>query len=231
MFIEIVIPLYFLISIIYSIINRKKIKISKKKTPLLLMTWKKFGILVIAWFVAVVLHNMIYAFFIWTFNIEFEEPEIKFAKHSEFHDQLGELVEQAQHIQVLEEKPTALPTAPAPKPEVLTKLPEAPPVPQSLRAKMNFLDLKKLNPLLQDQTITMIQCEGSDSPIKINKQGQIQETQIILTYEEIREIIQKFSLRAQAPLTQPIFKAETGNLAITATLSHESEPSFVIVRK
>jgi len=72
--VEILIPLYFLISIIYTLINRKKIKKTKKKTPLLQLTWKKFGILVIAWVIAVVLHNLIYAFFLGIFKIEFEEP-------------------------------------------------------------------------------------------------------------------------------------------------------------
>jgi hypothetical protein len=78
MVVEIIIPLYFLISIINTISKNKKTKdkakISEKKTPLLYITWKKTGILIILWIVAVVLHNLTYAFFLGVLGIEFEEP-------------------------------------------------------------------------------------------------------------------------------------------------------------
>ena len=70
--IEIVIPLYFLISIIYSFKNRKKVKVVR--TPFFYLTWRKTGIVILLWIIAVVLHNLIYAFFVYFFKIEFEEP-------------------------------------------------------------------------------------------------------------------------------------------------------------
>jgi len=68
------IPLYLLISLFYTKIIRK-IKLKKsKKTNLFLLSWKKTGIALIVWVVAVVIHNMIYAFFVGVLGIEFEEP-------------------------------------------------------------------------------------------------------------------------------------------------------------
>ena len=40
----------------------------------LLLSWKRFILLVVIWIVAVVMHNLIYAFFIGVLGIEFEEP-------------------------------------------------------------------------------------------------------------------------------------------------------------
>jgi len=39
-----------------------------------LLNWKKVLIIVVAWFLAVILHNMIYAFIMYFFKVDFEEP-------------------------------------------------------------------------------------------------------------------------------------------------------------
>jgi hypothetical protein len=90
--ISIGIPVYLLLSFVYTIII-KKVKF-KKSTPQaypeksskkiftrgknkfdkwFLLSWKKVGIILISWVGAVVIHNMIYAFFIGVLGIEFEE--------------------------------------------------------------------------------------------------------------------------------------------------------------
>jgi len=71
------IPLYLLISLFYTIVNKKKIKkrkkIKNKFDKFLLMNWRNAGILLIAWIIAVVIHNLSYAFFLGVLGIEFEE--------------------------------------------------------------------------------------------------------------------------------------------------------------
>lgn len=67
------IPLYLLITLVYSFAI-KKIKFKKsKRTNLFLLSWKKTGIALIAFVIAVVIHNLIYAFFLGILGIEFEE--------------------------------------------------------------------------------------------------------------------------------------------------------------
>ncbi|MCK5043583.1 hypothetical protein KAR52_01100 [Candidatus Pacearchaeota archaeon] len=72
--ISIGIPAYLLCSLFYTAVIRK-IKLKKtKKTNFFLLTWKKTGITLMIWVGAVVIHNLVYAFFLGVFNIEFEEP-------------------------------------------------------------------------------------------------------------------------------------------------------------
>ena len=61
--VEILIPLYFLISIIHTLPIRKKVKIPRKKTNIFLLSWRKTGIMIIAWILAVFFHNLVYALF------------------------------------------------------------------------------------------------------------------------------------------------------------------------
>ena len=90
------------------------------------------------------------------------------------------------------------------------------------------IDLGKLNDFVSDSSVSLIQCDGSNSNIKIAKQGQLSETDISLEEEEIRDIIQKFADRAGKPLTEPIFKAKVLNLSMTAVISSFAGSKFVI---
>ncbi len=68
------IPLYLLITLVYTFAI-KKIRFKKsKKTNFFLLSWKKTGIALIAFVIAVVIHNLAYAFFLGILGIEFEEP-------------------------------------------------------------------------------------------------------------------------------------------------------------
>lgn len=94
--------------------------------------------------------------------------------------------------------------------------------------KFISLDLGKLNPFIQDNTVTLIQCDGADLPVKITKEGRIYETIIKLTEDEIKTIIHRFADRAGLALTEPIFKATVGNMSITAITSTFAGTKFVI---
>lgn len=117
--------------------------------------------------------------------------------------------------------------APLP-PTFKTIQPRVPMVPISL---VSLPDFGKINELIRDGGISIIQCDGPDTNVKINKGGKIEKTEITLDEQEIRNIIRKFSERAEKELTQPIFKASLANLEITAISSDFSGDRFVISRK
>ncbi len=72
--ISIGIPLYLLVSFFYTRIIRK-IKLKKsKKTNFFLLSWKKAGIVLIVWIVAVVIHNFGSAIISAILGREFDEP-------------------------------------------------------------------------------------------------------------------------------------------------------------
>lgn len=118
-----------------------------------------------------------------------------------------------------------------PKPPKLTPawpLPAPPKVPAPKATLATAIDLGKLNPLIQEASISIIQCEGSNLPVKITKEGKVLDTVIKLTETEIKDIIYKFSARAGLALTEPVFKATIGNLTITAVISAFAGSKFVI---
>ncbi len=97
---------------------------------------------------------------------------------------------------------------------VPTKLPE------------NF-SLGKLDILIRDPRVTVIECSGPLSQIIARTSGRRTITQIALTKEEIDKIIEEFSRHAKIPALEGNFKAAVGNLIINAVISKE-KTSFII---
>ncbi|MCX8194289.1 MAG: hypothetical protein N3G19_02935 [Candidatus Pacearchaeota archaeon] len=124
----------------------------------------------------------------------------------------------------LPKPPKLTPTWPLPPPPKITRAPAVPKIP----AVAPYLDLDKLNTFIQDTTVTMIQCDGANLPIKIKKEGKLQETVVTLTEDEIKLIIKKFADRTNQPISEPIFKTQLGNIAITAIISSYAGSKFVI---
>lgn len=119
---------------------------------------------------------------------------------------------------------------PLPRPPILAKhwpLPPIPPAPA--RAAIIAFDLGKLNSLIADPTIKVIQCDGPNIPIKITKETQ-EQTAIMLGENEIRSTIKKFADRAGQAISEPIFKATVGNLTISAIISAFAKAKFVITK-
>jgi len=172
---------------------------------------------------------------------EITEKENKERLH-EIKDDLISLEEEAEQIQGLEEKAVSEQVATpvlAPKTEKTIQTIALPPAPSFSKIhvpippgkKIDFLDLGNLNQLVSDPEITLIQCDGANSPVKVNKKNQSINTNIHLDEQEIREIIKKFSFRAGVQVTEPVFKTEINHLAITAVIPEFSSPKFIIVRK
>lgn len=123
----------------------------------------------------------------------------------------------------LPKPPKITPTWPLPPPLKITKAPT-----QIAPAVAPTIDLGKLNTFIQDATVMMIQCDGANLPIKIKKEGKLQETVVTLSEDEIKLIIKKFADRTNQPILEPIFKTQLGNLTITAVISAYAGSKFVI---
>ena len=89
------------------------------------------------------------------------------------------------------------------------------------------IDLGKLNPLIKDPAVSLIECNGSDEKI-IVRIPSIKTTSIILSKEEINDIIKKFSETAKIPVSEGIFKVAVGRLILTAVVSEVTETKFII---
>jgi hypothetical protein len=90
------------------------------------------------------------------------------------------------------------------------------------------LDLGKLNPLISDETITMIQCDGANLPLKIIKERRTEEIDMVLSEEDIRSMITRFAQAAGVPVSEPIFTARINNLTLSSQISVFAGTKFVI---
>ncbi|MBS3073602.1 hypothetical protein J4465_02305 [Candidatus Pacearchaeota archaeon] len=106
-----------------------------------------------------------------------------------------------------------------------------PMVPIAPIALVSLPDFGKIDELIRGEDISIVQCDGPNTNVKVNHGGKIEKTEIILDEQEIKNIIRKFAERAEKELTQPIFKANLGNLEITAISSDFSGNRFVITKK
>jgi hypothetical protein len=184
-------------------------------------------------------------------KIEFPVTKKSFS-HPDFPHPEKQLIKEAQKISILEER-----SIPVPRPVLLPQIQQKikptimqialPPPPRyisrdSLQNNNKnsrfansknislFIDLGQLNILINDQETTLIQCDGINQPLRINKAGKLILTDMALDEREIMDIINKFSLRSQTPVTEPIFRANTEHLAITAIISSLGS-KFVIIKR
>jgi len=92
-------------------------------------------------------------------------------------------------------------------------------------------DLGKLNPLIADDVITTIQCDGANLPLKIIRERRTEEISLVLGEDEIRSVIRAFSAASGQPVTEPIFTAQANDLQISAQISVFQGTRFVIRKK
>ena len=138
------------------------------------------------------------------------------------------LIKRLPRQNVLTIKPPKL--KPLPKPRRLT-IPEThlPPHLQYLKPKLTQreLDLGKLNPLINDPVIKTIECPGPDKPIIVHTPIQ-KPTKIILSKEEIDEVINKFSEATKIPVEEGVIKIVAGKLILSAIVSEVVGSKFII---
>ncbi|MGY4884481.1 MAG: hypothetical protein ACP5NZ_02780 [Nanobdellota archaeon] len=90
------------------------------------------------------------------------------------------------------------------------------------------IDLAKLNPLINDPMVNTIECYGSEENIVVKGRMGTKKTPIILTKEEIDDIIQRFSRETKIPVQEGVFKVVAGRLILLAIISEVVGSKFVI---
>ena len=135
------------------------------------------------------------------------------------------------------QRPMISPIRPMIKP-----LPEAPTIPMTpeittlselkpeYHEKPKGFFLGKIEMLLQDPFIQSLECPGPGKNILIKKYNQINVTKMVLSKDDINEVIENFSKQAKIPLAGGILKAAVGDLVISAVTSEFAGSRFIINR-
>lgn len=92
------------------------------------------------------------------------------------------------------------------------------------------IDLGKLNPLVKDPFVDLIECSGEDENIVINGRMGTKNTDINLNKDEIQEIINKFSKSSKIPVQEGIYRVVFGKLMLNAIISNLASLKFVITK-
>jgi len=109
-----------------------------------------------------------------------------------------------------------------PQPRLPQRLQYIQPAPSNIQ-----LDLGKLNPLIQDSAVQSIECNGAEETILVRVPME-RNTGILLTNEEIDDIIYRFSEAAKIPITEGIFRVAVGKLILSAIVSSVIGSKFII---
>ena len=91
-------------------------------------------------------------------------------------------------------------------------------------------ELEKINFLISDPRVTVIECPGPDRFSLARSSGITSMTKIILSRGEISSIIERFSRESRIPVISGLFKAAVGNLVITAVISELVGSRFIITK-
>ncbi len=90
------------------------------------------------------------------------------------------------------------------------------------------IDLAKLNPLIKDPLVKIIECNGPDEHIIVVGGMGTKPTGIILSKEEIDDIIIRFSDASKIPVHEGVFKVAIGRLILSAIVSEIVGSRFII---
>jgi len=125
---------------------------------------------------------------------------------------------------------TQMEASPKPGSKLSNLPPQKPGVPIT-RLPPGSPDIGKLNLILADPRVESIECTGPSKNILVRKDGTIQRTNIILTKEEIKKIIDDFSKKTKIPLIGGTFKAAIGSVIMTAVISDFVGSRFIVQKR
>jgi hypothetical protein len=91
--------------------------------------------------------------------------------------------------------------------------------------------LEKIDPLLRDPLVQSVECPGPSKNLIVNVNGALKTTSVLLSKEEIEQIMNKISDRTRIPLMQGVFKAAISNLIVTAVISDLAGSRFHIEKQ
>ena len=92
------------------------------------------------------------------------------------------------------------------------------------------LDLGKLNPLLADPAVNVIESNNPDQGVIVKGRMGTKPTSIILSKEEIDQIIQIFSKKSKIPAGEGAVKIALGRYILSAIISEEAGSRFIITK-
>lgn len=92
------------------------------------------------------------------------------------------------------------------------------------------LELGKLNPLIADPAVNVVECNGADQQVMVRGRMGTKPTAITLTKEEIDEVIKTFSEKSKIPAEEGAVKIALGNFVLSAIISEEAGSRFIITK-
>ena len=95
-------------------------------------------------------------------------------------------------------------------------------------ATSETIELGKIDSLIKDPNVVTIETSGQNQKIVVTGKMGRQPTGIILTKEDIDEIINRFSKVAKIPTQEGSLKIVYGSLILDANISSEKNSSFII---
>jgi hypothetical protein len=135
---------------------------------------------------------------------------------------------EANQVQLMQPKPIL-------KQHILPPKMQQRPVQRTMPAPENYQitsgEYGKITALIDDPTVTIIECSGPGQNLSITHAGQKQFTKISLTQEEIRELLEKIAQKARIPLINGVFKAAVDNFFINAVVSEIVSTRFTIKKQ
>ncbi|MFH1359286.1 MAG: hypothetical protein ABIH37_05340 [archaeon] len=91
--------------------------------------------------------------------------------------------------------------------------------------------LKKIEPLIQDKSIQLIECPGPGKNVLVKARNKINTTKVALSENEIKNVINYFSDKSMIPIIGGILKAAVDDLIISAIISEFVGSRFIINKK
>lgn len=96
---------------------------------------------------------------------------------------------------------------------------------------IKYEPLKKIDALINDNAVQMIECPGHGKNILVKVRNKINVTKIILSEDEIKNIINFFSTATRIPISKGILKTTLDSLLISAIISDLTGSRFIINKK
>ena len=124
------------------------------------------------------------------------------------------------------EKVVVPPKPVAPKPPVRNENVEIE-APKSEEVELKR-DYGKIMLLLNDVSVSTIDCPGPDKQIFVVRAGQREITKISLSAVDIRELLEKLADGAHVPLMEGVFRVSVDGLSVSAVVSEMLGSKFVV---
>ena len=134
------------------------------------------------------------------------------------------------------QKPISKQSRPSPRPRGSVPVPQgrmpphmAPPIVTGPHGVMG--DYGKLTPLLNDPSVSSIECPGPDQPLTVIRAGQKQFTRISLNQEEVKDFFEEIAEQAMIPLIDGVFRAAVENFSVNGVISEMIGSRFIIKKQ